>query len=60
MYARVSRITSNPGSIRDALAMLHDHGLAALERAQGFAGGLWPHEPRTERGLPFHPPGERG
>ena len=53
MYARVSRVTLHPGSIADAMAVLRDHGLAVLKQAHGFAGGLWLHDPQTERGLQF-------
>lgn len=53
MYARVSRVTLHPGKIDDAMAVLHNHGLAALTRAQGFAGGLWLYDPETLRGLQF-------
>lgn len=51
MHARVSRSILHPGKIDDAMAVLHNHGLARLQQAQGFVGGLWLYDPETLRGL---------
>ncbi len=51
MYARVSRSMMHPGKIGDAMAVLHNHGLARLQQAQGFVSGLWLFDPETLRAL---------